>query len=90
MINDNLCNEMSLTLLEASISPNSRICVAVGDTPEVHLFDCGSSGSFRRMQTLTSTSDAGFSTAWSSDGLKFAVSSQGELQLRRNVMIKSS
>ncbi|TIB98403.1 hypothetical protein E3Q18_02052 [Wallemia mellicola] len=71
---------MSLTLLEASISPNLRICVAVGDTPEVHLFDCGSSGSFRRMQTLTSTSDAGFSTAWSSDGLKFVVSSQGSMR----------
>ncbi|TIB65991.1 hypothetical protein E3P78_00207 [Wallemia ichthyophaga] len=64
---------------QASISPNARICVAVGDTNEVHLFDCGNSGTFRRVKTLTSATDGGFSTAWSADGLKFAVSSQDGL-----------
>lgn len=68
-----------LTILSASISPNARICVAVGDTNEVHLFDCGNSGTFRRVKTLTSATDGGFSTAWSADGLKFAVSSQDGL-----------
>lgn len=42
----------------------------------MHLFDCGNSGTFRRIKTLTSATDGGFSTAWSADGLKFAVSSQ--------------
>lgn len=63
----------------ASISPDLRTMVSVGDSTDVFLFEVIDGGKeFKRIGVYTGASDAGFSTAWSKDGRKFAVASQGE------------
>lgn len=61
-----------------SVSPDGRRLVAVGDTNEVHLYDCGMNGNYSHVHTFEASDDASFSTDWSSTGDKFAVASQGE------------
>lgn len=61
-----------------SVSPDGRRLVAVGDTNEVHLYDCGST--YSHIHTFTASKDASFSVDWSATGQKFAVASQGELR----------
>jgi len=79
-------------ILLASVSPDGRKMVVVGDSSEVYLFDI-SAGGYQRMATLTGISavrltrpkltstliasqDAGFSASWNSSSDKFAVASQ--------------
>lgn len=60
----------------ATVSPDGRKMVAVGDTPEVFLFDIAANGTFHQIATYTSSNDAGFSCAWNQWSDKFAVASQ--------------
>jgi len=66
----------------ASISPDGRTLLAVGDTNQVFLYNI-STGSdtvtFDKIATYGAGADANFSTAFSADGSKFAVASQDGL-----------
>lgn len=61
-----------------SISPDGKTLLAVGDTNDVFLYNlvAGDSVEFNRISKYRAGSDANFSTAWSSDGRKFAVACQ--------------
>ncbi|KAG8846351.1 hypothetical protein FRB96_002021 [Tulasnella sp. 330] len=61
-----------------SISPDGRTLLAVGDTNEIFLnsIASGDEVSIQKISTYSAGSDAHFSTAWSSDGRKFAVACQ--------------
>lgn len=51
--------------------------LAVGDTNDVYLYEViGGGRDFRKIGVYKGSNDAGFSTAWSKDGRKFAVASQ--------------
>lgn len=71
----------------SSISPDGRTLLSVGDSPRIYLHSLSGSArlSFNRVTTLQIPSAisihpnslvASFSTAWSADGLKFAVACQ--------------
>lgn len=61
----------------ASVSPDGRRMVAVGDTNEIFLFDVKNDGSYDLAHTFLGSSDAAFSSDWSASSDKFAVASQG-------------
>ncbi|WWC61039.1 uncharacterized protein I303_103617 [Kwoniella dejecticola CBS 10117] len=61
----------------SSLSPDLRTMVSVGDSTEVTIFEVIDGGKeFRKIAVYDAATDAGFSTAWSKDGRKFAVASQ--------------
>eukprot|EP00842_Homolaphlyctis_polyrhiza_P004338 jgi/Hompol1/4905/HPOL_004015-RA len=60
----------------ASVSPDGRKLLAVGDTPEVFMFNITPTGGYERVATLTASHDAGFSCAWNQSSERFAVASQ--------------
>ncbi|WVQ71758.1 hypothetical protein IAR50_001299 [Cryptococcus sp. DSM 104548] len=60
----------------SSLSPDLRHMVSVGDSTDVDIFEIDGSRHFRKVATFTAATDAGFSSAWSKDGRKFAVASQ--------------
>lgn len=61
----------------ASLSPDGRTMICVGDNHELYLYEVISGGvDFRLIRTYRASDDAGFSTSWSKDGKKFAVASQ--------------
>ncbi|KAK4052356.1 hypothetical protein OIV83_002158 [Microbotryomycetes sp. JL201] len=59
-----------------SVSPDGRRLVAVGDTNEIHLYDCRLNGDYAHVHSFQVAEDASFSTDWSQTGDKFAVASQ--------------
>ncbi|EJU04650.1 WD40 repeat-like protein [Dacryopinax primogenitus] len=67
----------------ASLSPDGRTLLAVGDTPDVFVLNVtGGRGTEMQLTTVLEAADASFSTSWSPDGRKFAVSSQnGEVRV---------
>jgi WD40 repeat protein len=68
---------LPVCLSSASLSPDGRTLICVGDNHEVYLYEVISGGSdFRLIRTYRASDDAGFSTSWSKDGKKFAVASQ--------------
>ncbi|KAG0235113.1 cleavage and polyadenylation specificity factor subunit 2, partial [Mortierella sp. GBA43] len=60
----------------ASVSPDGRKMVAVGDSNQVFLYDISVAGGYQKIGTYTATSDASFSCAWNQSSDKFAVASQ--------------
>ncbi|OCF36577.1 hypothetical protein I316_01828 [Kwoniella heveanensis BCC8398] len=61
----------------SSLSPDLKTMVSVGDSTDVNVFEVIDGGrEFRKIAVYEAASDAGFSTAWSKDGRKFAVASQ--------------
>lgn len=60
----------------ASVSPDGRKMVAVGDSNQVFVFDITASGYYQRIGTLEGSKDAGFSCSWNYSSDKFAVASQ--------------
>ncbi|KAF9974607.1 hypothetical protein BGZ73_001976 [Actinomortierella ambigua] len=60
----------------ASVSPDGRKMVAVGDSNEVFVFDITVAAGYHRIGTYTATRDASFSCAWNQSSDKFAVASQ--------------
>lgn len=61
-----------------SVSPNGERMVAVGDSPQVFLFEVTARGyDLVHEFEVPGTRDASFSTDWSRDSMKFAVGSQG-------------
>ena len=60
----------------ASISPDGTKLIAVGDSPQVFLYEIGRNGSYQRTATLAGSADAAFSCAWNQSSNKFAVASQ--------------
>ncbi|KAG0256248.1 cleavage and polyadenylation specificity factor subunit 2 [Actinomortierella ambigua] len=60
----------------ASVSPDGRKMVAVGDSNEVFLFDISVAAGYHKIGTYTATQDASFSCAWNQFSDKFAVASQ--------------
>ncbi|KAI8926586.1 WD40-repeat-containing domain protein [Entophlyctis helioformis] len=60
----------------ASVSPDGRKMIAVGDTPDVFLYNISPSGSYERVATMSASTDAGFSCSWNQSSEKFAVASQ--------------
>ena len=67
----------SSILIAASVSPDGRKAVSVGDTNEVFLFDVQRDGHYKLVHSFTASADASFSTDWSRASDKFAVASQG-------------
>ncbi|KAI9034309.1 hypothetical protein DFJ74DRAFT_715569 [Hyaloraphidium curvatum] len=59
-----------------AVSPDGRTLVAVGDTPEVFVFDVSASGEYTHVETLTASKDSGFCCAWNRSSRNFAVASQ--------------
>ncbi|KDN45082.1 hypothetical protein K437DRAFT_125804 [Tilletiaria anomala UBC 951] len=59
----------------SSLSPDRRTLVAVGDSPDVFLYNCDPSGTYSQIAKYQTT-DSSFSTSWHPDGTKFAVGSQ--------------
>lgn len=61
----------------SSFSPDGKLVVSVGDTPEVFLYSVHPiTGDLQKITSYTAASDAAFSTSWSPDSLQFAVASQ--------------
>ena len=60
----------------ASISPDGSKLLAVGDSPQVYLYDISKNGSYQRTSTLIASTDASFSCAWNQSSDKFAIASQ--------------
>ncbi|KAJ1343341.1 hypothetical protein BSLG_002367 [Batrachochytrium salamandrivorans] len=60
----------------ASVSPDGRKLLAVGDTSEVFLFNITPNGDYERTSTMSATNDAGFSCSWNQSSERFAVASQ--------------
>jgi len=60
----------------ASVSPDGRKMVAVGDSNQVFLYDISNSGTYKRISTLKASNDAGFSCTWNQNSENFAVASQ--------------
>ena len=60
----------------ASVSPDGKKLIAVGDSPQAFMYNITSSGDYVKTATLTASSDAGFSCAWNQSSEKFAVASQ--------------
>ncbi|KZO96672.1 WD40 repeat-like protein [Calocera viscosa TUFC12733] len=68
---------LTTALNHASLSPDGRTMLVVGDTPEVFVLNVsGGPSTTMKVTTTLEAADASFSTAWSPDGRKFAVSSQ--------------
>ncbi|RKP09441.1 WD40-repeat-containing domain protein [Thamnocephalis sphaerospora] len=67
--------QLPVAVNHATISPDSKTMVAVGDSDEIFIFDVRSGGYFHT-STLKGAEDAGFSTAWNRAGDQFAVASQ--------------
>lgn len=66
-----------MDLGSASVSPDGRRMVAVGDTNEVFLFDVLHNGFYDLAHVFEGSEDASFSTDWSCSSSQFAVASQG-------------
>ncbi|KAI1316868.1 hypothetical protein EDD11_009358 [Mortierella claussenii] len=60
----------------ASVSPDGRKMVAVGDSNQVFLYDISVAAGYRKIGTYTATTEASFSCAWNQSSEKFAVASQ--------------
>jgi WD40 repeat protein len=60
----------------ASVSPDGRKMVAVGDSSQVFLYNITADGTYEKTASLTASDDAGFSCAWNQSSEKFAVASQ--------------
>ncbi|RUP49556.1 WD40-repeat-containing domain protein [Jimgerdemannia flammicorona] len=60
----------------ASVSPDGRRMVAVGDTNQVFLFDISASGQYKRVATYIASNDSSFSCSWNQASDIFAVASQ--------------
>ncbi|OZJ03568.1 hypothetical protein BZG36_03091 [Bifiguratus adelaidae] len=60
----------------ASMSPDGRHMVAVGDTNQVFLYDVSKSGSYVRRHTFTGSRESSFSCSWNQRSEIFAVASQ--------------
>ncbi|KAF9202853.1 hypothetical protein BGZ49_007008 [Haplosporangium sp. Z 27] len=60
----------------ASVSPDGRKMVAVGDTNQVFLYDISVAGGYQKIGTYTAATEASFSCAWNQSSEKFAVASQ--------------
>lgn len=61
---------------KASVSPDGRKMVVVGDDKKVHLFAVRPAGQYELLTTMAAAIDANFSVSWTSDSEKFAVASQ--------------
>lgn len=73
----------------ASLSPDLKTMVSVGDSTDVYLFEVIDGGrEFKKIGVyngelrsvcvlMSAATDPAFSTSWSKDGRKFAVASQG-------------
>jgi WD40 repeat protein len=60
----------------ASISPDGRKMVVVGDTSQVFMYNIKSDGTYERVGSMTASNDAGFSCAWNQSSEIFAVANQ--------------
>lgn len=60
----------------ASVSPDGRKMITVGDDNRVQLFNVTNSGHYELATTMAVSRDANFSVAWNHSSEKFAVSSQ--------------
>ncbi|KAG0257053.1 hypothetical protein BG011_004193 [Mortierella polycephala] len=60
----------------ASVSPDGRKMVAVGDSNQVFLFEISVAAGYQKIGTYTATTEASFSCAWNQTSDKFAVASQ--------------
>ncbi|KAI9592477.1 hypothetical protein BDF19DRAFT_498479 [Syncephalis fuscata] len=67
--------QLPVAVNHASVSPDGKRMVAVGDSDEIFMFDVRSGGYFH-IATLKGADDAGFSTAWNRTGNQFVVTSQ--------------
>ncbi|KAL7412365.1 WD40-repeat-containing domain protein [Mrakia frigida] len=72
--------QVGVPVNHTSLSPDGRTLLSVGDSNEVHLFSVLYGGEkYKKLATYKAGDDAGFSTAWSPDGRKFAVAGQDGL-----------
>ncbi|EPZ34813.1 WD40 repeat-like protein [Rozella allomycis CSF55] len=60
----------------ASVSPDGKKMIAVGDSNHVYMYDITETSGYRRVGTFTGSTEAGFNCAWSQNSDKFAVACQ--------------
>jgi WD40 repeat protein len=60
----------------ASVSPDGRKMVVVGDTSQVFMYNITHDGTYEKIGSMTASNDAGFSCAWNQSSEKFAVANQ--------------
>jgi len=60
----------------AAVSPDGRRMVAVGDSNQVCLYDISAAAGYRKIASMHSMNDAGFSCSWNQNSDKFAVACQ--------------
>lgn len=63
-------------MLLAAVSPDGRKMIAVGDSNQIQMYDISSASGYKKVHTLTTMSDAGFSATWNHTSDKFAVATQ--------------
>lgn len=74
---DQVCNiKLPTAANYASVSPDGRWMVAVGDSNQVFLYEVTVHGQYRLVQQLTSVKDASFNVSWNSLSTQFAVACQ--------------
>ena len=59
-----------------SVSPDGTKMIATGDVNSVFLYQITSNGDYSLINTLTTSSDAGFACSWNQSSERFAVASQ--------------
>ena len=59
-----------------SVSPDGTKMIATGDINSVFLYDITTNGDYSLINTLTTSSDAGFACSWNQTSERFAVASQ--------------
>ncbi len=60
----------------ASLSPDGKYLVAVGDSNQTYLYSAVHSSEYQRIKTFSEASDSGMCCAWNSSGMCFASASQ--------------
>ena len=60
----------------ASLSPDGKFLVAVGDSNQTHLYSAVQNSGYQRIRTFSEATDSGMCCAWNSSGMCFASASQ--------------
>jgi len=71
--------KFSVPMNYASVSPDSRFMVAVGDSKDVYLYGVSNGTSYNRIRVLSEAQDGAFCCSWRGSSNQFAVASQDGL-----------
>lgn len=82
--------KMDSAVNSVCVSPDGRMMVVTGDSGEVVLFGVSASEGYKRLTSMMSMTDAGFSCSWDSSSTRFAVAGQdGQVSIWDARMLQS-